>query len=97
MSPEQSDAYGKVMKTLDELGPAKLQPQEQQLIRGAADALIFTANLRDDVAARKALREARELCRALVESSRWQEETAVRLIDDLIHCGPEPELELSAV
>ena len=45
MSPERSNAYRRVMKTLDDLGPSKLLETEQQRIRYAADNLIFAGDL----------------------------------------------------
>ena len=43
MTSERTLAYGLVVRTLDDLGPAKLQPAEQDRIREAADTLIFAA------------------------------------------------------
>ena len=45
MTSERTQAYGRVVKTLEDLGPAKLQPAEQDRIREAADNLIFAADL----------------------------------------------------
>ena len=42
MSPERSQAYRRVMKTLDDMGPSKLFDSEQQRVRYAADNLIFS-------------------------------------------------------
>ena len=33
MTSERTQAYGRVVKTLEDLGPSKLQPHEQELIR----------------------------------------------------------------
>lgn len=88
MSPERTNAYRRVMRTLDELGPSKLQAAEQDRIRYAADNLIFSADLAADGAARAALRDIDELCAALVDSGRWETVTAERLEHDLHACGP---------
>ena len=45
MNSERTQAYGRIVKTLEDLGPAKLQPAEQDRIREAADNLIFAADL----------------------------------------------------
>ena len=45
MNSERTQAYGRVVKTLDELGPAKFLPAEQDRVREAADCLIFAAGL----------------------------------------------------
>ena len=76
MSPERSKAYRRVMKTLDDMGPSKLFDDEQQRIRYAADNLIFSTDLNADVEACDALEDVAALCRALVESGRWEQSTA---------------------
>ena len=86
MNSERSQAYGRVMKTLNDLGPAKLHTDEQELIREAADALLFT----EDAGAEKVLDRVDELVTRLVESGRLLEETADRLVNDLEDCGPAP-------
>jgi hypothetical protein len=89
MSPERTQAYRRVMHTLDELGPSKLLTDEQDRIRLAADNLIFSAGFGEDGAAREALLDAEQLCASLVESGRWESVTAERLERDLRDCGPE--------
>ena len=93
MSPERTQAYRRVIDTLNQLGPSKLWSDEQERIRYAADSLIFSANLAADSAARDALEEAGRLCSALVASGRWESITAARLASDLSDCGPEPDVE----
>jgi hypothetical protein len=89
MSPERTQAYGRVMYTLNELGPSKLLGDEQDRIRDAADTLIFAADLIEDPAAVEALGDVETLCTALVQSGRWTEITAARLSKDLRECGPD--------
>ena len=89
MSPKRSQSYRRVMHTLDELGPSKLLPEEQDRIRHAADNLIFAADLEAEGSAEAALEDAGRLCRSLVESGRWEKVTAARLASDLRGCGPE--------
>ena len=97
MSPERSHAYRRVLQTLAELGPSKLQPGEQEWIRDAADSLIFCAELSRDAAAREALDQTAVLLEVLVESGRWTQWTADRLSADLRQCGPHvEEIELKA-
>jgi hypothetical protein len=88
MTPERTHAYRRVTQTLNELGPSKLLPGEQDRIRHAADSLIFSRDLRQDVSAHEALEDIERLCRALVDSGRWEEVTAMRLADDVSQCGP---------
>jgi hypothetical protein len=47
MTSERTQAYGRVIRTLEDLGPAKLLPAEQDRIRDAADNLIFAADIDD--------------------------------------------------
>jgi hypothetical protein len=88
MSPERSNAYRRVMKTLEDLGPSKLLEREQQRIRYAADNLVFSTDLADDPDALEAINDVEELCRTLVESGRWEQVTAMRLAEDVLQCGP---------
>jgi hypothetical protein len=85
MTSERTRAYGQIVKTLDDLGPAKLQPTEQDRIREAADTLIFAA---EPEVARAALEDIEELVEHLVGSDRWTPERAQQLLDDLAACGP---------
>jgi hypothetical protein len=96
MSPERSNAYRRVMKTLDDLGPSKLLEIEQQRVRYAADNLIFSTDLSGDVDAREALDDVESLCRMLVESGRWEQVTAMRLAEDVFQCGPTDPAILQA-
>jgi hypothetical protein len=96
MSPKRTQAYRRVIHTLEQLGPSKLLAGEQDRIRYAADNLIFSSDLGADVAAQEAMDDAGRLCRALVESGRWEQVTAARLADDLYACGPAPVAELKA-
>ncbi|MGH2915094.1 MAG: hypothetical protein ACRDMX_08900 [Solirubrobacteraceae bacterium] len=96
MSPTRTQAYRRVIQTLRELGPSKLQPAEQDRIRTAADNLIFSCDLFTDEAAREALEDTERLCRLLVECGRWERATAASLVSDVRACGPELEIELEA-
>ncbi len=79
---DRAQAYGRVVKTLDEMGPTKLQPAEQATIREAADALLFDEEAYDKLSA------VEDLAERLVEAERWSPETARRLVDDVAACGP---------
>ena len=68
MSPERSNAYRRVMKTLEDVGPSKLLDSEQQRIRYAADNLIFAADLSTDVEAQDALADVVALCDVLTRA-----------------------------
>jgi hypothetical protein len=79
---DRAVAYGRVVKTLDELGPTKLLPDEQEIIRTAADALLFEEE------AYEALTQVEDLAERLVEAERWTPERAQTLVDDVAACGP---------
>ena len=96
MSPERTDAYRRVIKTLNDLGPSKLLDAEQDRVRAAADSLIYSSDLHEDLAAREALEDVERLCRALVESGRWEQVTARRLAGDVLGCGPAQPAALRA-
>jgi hypothetical protein len=85
MTSERTQAYGRVMKTLEDVGPTKLHESEQERIREAADTLIFAAGLDE---ARASLEDVDALADHLVVSDRWSEERARQLVDDLLACGP---------
>ena len=85
MNSERTQAYGRVIKTLEDLGPAKLQPAEQDRIREAADTLIFAAGFDD---AHTAMEDVDSLVEHLVASGRWTSESAQALLQDLLGCGP---------
>jgi hypothetical protein len=85
MTSDRTQAYGRVVKTLEDIGPAKLQPAEQDRIRDAADSLIFAADLDE---ARTTLEDVDALVEHLVASGRWTSERAEQLAADLLACGP---------
>ena len=85
MNSERTQAYGRVIRTLEDVGPTKLHDGEQARIREAADTLIFAATADD---ARAALEEVDALCEHLVATDRWSAERAAELAHDLLACGP---------
>jgi hypothetical protein len=85
MTTERTQAYGRVLQTLAELGPTKLLPAEQARIRDAADTLIFAADLDE---AQDALHDMGELTANLLSSGRWLEERTDTLMANLQACGP---------
>ena len=96
MSPERTQAYRRITHMLNELGPSKLLDAEQDRIRQAADNLIFASDLAADKAAQEALSDTEALCRALVDSGRWEAVTAERLAADLRACGPASHADVAA-
>ena len=86
MTPDRSSAYGRVMKTLDEMGPSKLHDLEHMRIRNAADTLLFAPA--EDPAAFDAIADVEHLTRHLIDTGRWLPERASALADDVAACGP---------
>jgi hypothetical protein len=85
MNSERTQAYGRIIKTLEDIGPAKLQPAEEQRIRDAADNLLFAADLDE---ARATLADVDALAEHLVGSGRWTAERTAELVQNLQGCGP---------
>jgi hypothetical protein len=85
MNTERTQAYGRVVKTLDDVGAVKLLAAEQARVRAAADCLIFAADLDE---ARSALQDIEALAEHLVATGRWTDESAERLVDDVVGCAP---------
>jgi replication-associated recombination protein RarA len=85
MTSERTQAYGRVLRTLEDVGPTKLHESEQERIREAADTLIFASTLGD---ARAALADIDALAEHLASSGRWSAERAAELAQDILACGP---------
>jgi hypothetical protein len=85
MTSERTQAYGRVLRTLEDVGPTKLHESEQERIRDAADTLIFASTLDE---ARGALEDIDALAEHLVATERWSEERAAELAQDILACGP---------
>jgi len=76
------------MRTLEDVGPAKLVESERERIRAAADTLFFAEDLGTDAEAREAVASITRLARDLVDSGRWLDESARPLLADVLACGP---------
>ena len=85
MTNERTQAYGRVVQTLDEIVATKLLPAEQARIRDAADTLIFASDLDE---AQDALSDMGQLTEHLLASGRWLEERIDLLVANLLACGP---------
>jgi hypothetical protein len=85
MTSERTQAYGRVLRTLEDVGPTKLHESEQARIRDAADTLIFAATLDE---ARAALEDIDALAEHLAATGRWSQERATELAQDILACGP---------
>ena len=96
MTRERAHAYRRVIQTLIELGVSTLGSREQDVIRHAADSLIFTRDLLEDDAASEGLQDVERVCRALVDAGRLTQTGAARIANDISECGPPPPAELEA-
>ncbi len=91
MTTNRARAYGRVLSLIDELGPAKLHAREQQAVRDAADALLFTTDVASDDEAKTALDQLDEVVQGLVDSERLVPETGDAILDAVEACGPQTE------
>lgn len=85
VTSERAQAYGRVMRGLQSLS---LTPEQQAVIREAADSLLFSEDLAADAPARQALAELRELAARLVDDDVLGRDIVERLLADVEDCGP---------
>jgi hypothetical protein len=76
------------MQVVRDDGPDALAVPECELIRQAADSLLFCSRERWDDEARAALTNVGELAGDLVASGRWGPDRAEQLLNDIERCGP---------
>lgn len=76
------------MRVLNGPEGQELTADEMRQIREDADSLFFCDDLECDDAARDAADEIADLAVELVESGRWDEDTAEALVSDVLACGP---------
>jgi hypothetical protein len=88
VNSHRAQAYGRVIAAISGVGPSKLDAREQELVREAADALLFCEDVTADAAARDALAAVRGLAEHLVETDRWIQASAEQLVADVVACGP---------
>lgn len=88
VNTDRTQAYGRVVKALDDLSESKLHSDELQIVREAADSLLFCEDMAKDPAAELALGELYELTDRLVESDRMSSDATLRLTADVEACGP---------
>ena len=91
VTPERSQAYGRLMKVIALEGDAALEPAEQEVLREAGDALFFCEDIAMDEDASNALSRVSDLAGQLVGAERWDPELAEQVLRDLEDCGP-PQL-----
>jgi hypothetical protein len=92
MNGLRAHAYGRVIRTLDDCGSAKLLAPEQERIRKAADALLFSVDVTVDADATLALADVLDLYDHLVGTGRWTPQRADELANDIWACGPMPAM-----
>jgi len=77
-----------LMRRLRSPAAAGLLPHEEEQIREAADALLFSDDRWDDGQTLDALGDAVRLIEGLVHVGRWRDGPAQVLLRDLQACGP---------
>jgi hypothetical protein len=88
MTSRRAQSYGRVVETLRSAGETKLHAAEEEQIREAADALLFSDDMDTGTEAKLALDGVRELMRRLAGTGRWTPDAADRLLEDIAGCGP---------
>ena len=88
MTSRRAEAYGRVVRILSGPDGEALRPEELERIRMATDSLFFCEDMEADSDARDAADEIADLAVELVESGRWDEDTAEGLVSDVLACGP---------
>jgi hypothetical protein len=91
VTPERSQAYGRLMTVISGDGDAALSAAERDTLREAGDALFFCEDIALDEDAREALSRVTDLTGQLVGAERWDPELAEQVLQDLEDCGP-PQL-----
>jgi hypothetical protein len=88
MTSDRAQAYGRVMDTIGDFDGTKLHADEVQVVRDAADALLFCEDLEADHAAMEALDRFHALTDLLLENGRVTSERVGKLTADVEACGP---------
>jgi hypothetical protein len=88
MNSDRAQAYGRLMKAVRADGPEALDPTEQEIVREAADALLFCEDLSWDDEARDGVTRVGDLAGDLVGSGRWAPDRAEAMLRDIEACGP---------
>jgi hypothetical protein len=88
VTSRRAEAYGRVVRVLSGPDGEELTREELARVRESTDPLFFCEDLEADAAARDAADEIADLAVELVESGRWDEDTAEELVSDVLACGP---------
>jgi len=88
MTSTRAKAYGRVLQLLKTYGP--LDAEHNEIIREAADSLLFCESIDDSPGVMNALIQAIELSQSLVDTATWPEHRVERLAEELSECGPGP-------
>jgi hypothetical protein len=88
VTSRRAEAYGRVVRILTGPDADELRPEELQRVREATDSLFFCEDLEQDNAARDAADDIADLAVELVESGRWDEDSAEELVSEVLACGP---------
>jgi hypothetical protein len=95
VTPERAEAYGRIMRVVSAEGRERLEPEEQAMLREAADAIFFSEDIAGDPEASQALAGANDLAGNLVGAERWTPDHAERVLQDLEACGPAQLVRLA--
>ncbi len=88
MTSQRANAYGRVMQLLS--ASDSLETKHKDLIREAADALLFCRSIDESPEVMEALVSAIELGQRLADQNRWPAHRVEQLAEELSECGPGP-------
>ena len=88
MTAHRAQAYGRVMNAIQDFDGTKLHSDEVQVVRDAADGLLFCEDLEADPIAADALDAFHGLTDRLLENGRLASERVGQLTADVEACGP---------
>jgi hypothetical protein len=87
MTSGRARAYGRLIRLLDDKAGSRLQPDEVEVLRAAADTLLFAEGANEAVA--DASGQVDALVRRLLDADRWDEGEVERLLREIDACGPQ--------
>jgi hypothetical protein len=83
------------MRVVSAEGAERLEPDEQAMLREAADSIFFSRDISGDPEASEALARASDLAGDLVGAERWSPDHAEQVLQNLEACGPAQLVRLA--
>jgi len=87
VNAERYQAYTSAVSKIDKVAAAKLHPQEQEVLKNAAEGLLLCSDPEGSAAAELRAEAQRQLF-SLVEAGRWSQSRADELLEAIEACCP---------